>query len=479
MKDIDLSLDMLKVPLMEGYSPSVGTWVSATEQNKGVLTAAEVADNVALPWTRNRPVLVYESCRLGRADYDAVIVAAENGITVMLPEACSYMGCTVTVRAFPGISSVTVADSAGKSMCSVRGGTSAEFFWDDGKFVTMSVSGAGGSGGMSGYDQPYKNGMWAFDPFNNPITMLADSRLNDVFVTGTAKKNGVTNNALQVTGIKFVDIPTNKLPDNFVVIRMKPTNEEWDRKSFFLLTTYDNKTVPVWAAYGCSLPDKDGKIIARSLLGFCSPDSIEGNALSYQVDMFNQVANPYINMQWLPFNFRLSDMEMDGDGFMYIGLSCSLDSGQIRGWGMADRNTDRIIMSPASLTMGLKWATTKISPGLSSVMIPVSKTNRDILVSFYGHTASSYNLPNIAILDEESFWDDSPRILLDRFVPVTRGGYGWDLTHGSLVRFQALIPKEYVVKNISTWIGFTSITLCFESIGTNGNSVISLCTEPV
>ena len=55
---IDLTLDGLKVPALTGYETKIGTVVKETAENKGRLTAAEVADNIAMPWIRSRPIQV-------------------------------------------------------------------------------------------------------------------------------------------------------------------------------------------------------------------------------------------------------------------------------------------------------------------------------------------------------------------------------------------------------------------------------------
>lgn len=361
---IDLTLDGLKVPALTGYETKIGTVVKETAENKGRLTAAEVADNIAMPWIRSRPIQVDSDCTLGRADYDARIMAVTPGITITLGSA-SYVGCTITVYAcFEDGADVTVKKGNDTAL-SVSSSSSVAFLWNGTEFV-LSPSSSGGQGATSSpfEIQPYENGETSWDIYDDPPMTTNDFLNRGVIPCGNVTVAGIldTFNYASVTGV-LVD-GNNCDDENMLVIKVKLNNITYPHKKFFLLV---KATVPssvsnvkgetVYIAQGLNPPDENGKFFGVQYnLG---SSSYGGWIKSCQKDMFNNMnlfqktldsrAGTYTAYAWVPFNFTIIppdwDWEKDAypigipfdkDGFVYIKITSTANNINIAGWGIAD-----------------------------------------------------------------------------------------------------------------------------------------------
>lgn len=99
---IDLTLDGLKLPDINGYVPPFGTKITRTDLNKGGLSTREVSEDVLMPFSLMRPKTVTEDSATTEVEYDAKIVfTAASGTTpsaghILTMGNGSYVGCTVT-----------------------------------------------------------------------------------------------------------------------------------------------------------------------------------------------------------------------------------------------------------------------------------------------------------------------------------------------------------------------------------------------
>lgn len=101
---IDLTLDELLVPDIPDYTPDFGQKITRTATNKGGLSTEEVAANVALPFKKQRPIVITETGTTTQIQYDCKLVLNSNTrIDVTLGNG-AYVGCTVTVLNISAIS---------------------------------------------------------------------------------------------------------------------------------------------------------------------------------------------------------------------------------------------------------------------------------------------------------------------------------------------------------------------------------------
>ena len=94
--DIDLTLDSLKIPNINGTFP-FGTKITPTAENKGGLSTAEVNSNIMLPFAQMRPKVVTEDSITTVVEYDAKIVfsaSLQEGVDLTLL-AGDYEGCRI------------------------------------------------------------------------------------------------------------------------------------------------------------------------------------------------------------------------------------------------------------------------------------------------------------------------------------------------------------------------------------------------
>lgn len=71
---IDLTLDSMLVPAINGYTPIVGTKIMKTASNKGGLTTQQVVENIAMPFLKQRSIIVEESEESSIIEYNANIM---------------------------------------------------------------------------------------------------------------------------------------------------------------------------------------------------------------------------------------------------------------------------------------------------------------------------------------------------------------------------------------------------------------------
>lgn len=93
MASIDLTLNGIKIPALDGYTPPFGT-----KKVSGGLSTQEVNDNVIAPFVKQRPVEITENSSTGSVEYNACLVINQAGATLTLGSG-SFIGCVVKVIA--------------------------------------------------------------------------------------------------------------------------------------------------------------------------------------------------------------------------------------------------------------------------------------------------------------------------------------------------------------------------------------------
>lgn len=86
---IDLTLDSMLVPALEGYKPVVGKKIEYTALNKGGLNTQQVVENIAMPFVKQRSILVEESATSSVIEYDASIMISGENVTLTLDRGVS------------------------------------------------------------------------------------------------------------------------------------------------------------------------------------------------------------------------------------------------------------------------------------------------------------------------------------------------------------------------------------------------------
>ena len=129
MATIDLSLNALKIPALDNFTPDFGTMITETQANKGGLSTFEVNSNMMLPWSYMRPKVVVENSTTTEVEYDAKIVFSSSlqaGVTLTLG-AATYEGCELLIK---NLSSYACTVSKGAWSYSVPAGSYVKLEWD-------------------------------------------------------------------------------------------------------------------------------------------------------------------------------------------------------------------------------------------------------------------------------------------------------------------------------------------------------------
>lgn len=212
---------------------------------------------------------------------------------------------------------------------------------------------------MSGnYPVPqFNGGVCYWDGYDN---LAADSELySNIMLYGSVTKvlYGIWNNSYMITinqGTGFAQ-PKSGMPERCAVIKVKLNDLTNDKKAFFLKQSNgDNQAYGYISAYLC---DKN-TLIPYKFLGTDNSDKGTGEGVNIRFDMFNGNAQQTRYHQWLSYSFNLQDAEssIDDDGYIYIGITSTVATYYISGWGVANRNTDFLwqnayVMTAASLPM--------------------------------------------------------------------------------------------------------------------------------
>lgn len=135
--NLDLTLDGMKVPAIDGYTPPFGTKITRTDINRGGLSTREVTENVLMPFARMRPTVVTENSSTGDIEYDAKIIFSpdlESGATLTLGEG-AYPGCELTLR---NMSSYACTAERSAWSATVPAGSSVKLEWNGTSWDTVT-----------------------------------------------------------------------------------------------------------------------------------------------------------------------------------------------------------------------------------------------------------------------------------------------------------------------------------------------------
>ena len=133
--DIDLTLDSLKIPNINGTFP-FGTKITPTTENKGGLSTAEVNSNIMLPFTQMRPKVCSSNSTTSQVEYDAkVVFNAPTGVTpsagyTLTMGDGTYIGCTVTFTNLMEYACTVMQSDGTTTLFSVPAGKTLSAMWN-------------------------------------------------------------------------------------------------------------------------------------------------------------------------------------------------------------------------------------------------------------------------------------------------------------------------------------------------------------
>ena len=122
MATIDLTLDGIKIPALDGYTPPFGT-----KKVSGGLSTQEVNDNVIAGFVKQRPVEITEDSSTGTVQFNANLVLSTAGVTLNLGSG-AYKGCRVIVSA-AAAGALAFTGSSGSKTVSLTAGSVRTLTW--------------------------------------------------------------------------------------------------------------------------------------------------------------------------------------------------------------------------------------------------------------------------------------------------------------------------------------------------------------
>ena len=122
MATIDLTLNSIKIPALDGYTPPFGT-----KKVSGGLSTQEVNDNIIAGFLKQRPVEITEDSTTGSVEYNASLVLTTSGLTLYLG-AGAYTGCEVKVL-FPSGGSMQYTGKTGTVTDALQAGATIRYLW--------------------------------------------------------------------------------------------------------------------------------------------------------------------------------------------------------------------------------------------------------------------------------------------------------------------------------------------------------------
>lgn len=128
MATIDLTLNGIKIPALDGYTPPFGTKVVS-----GGLTTQEVNDNVIAPFVKERAIEITEDSSTGNIEYNANLVITTNYAALTLGSG-SYQGCKVTVSTTQSYAFIKFNSTS----CVCISKSAATFIWNGSSWAVAS-----------------------------------------------------------------------------------------------------------------------------------------------------------------------------------------------------------------------------------------------------------------------------------------------------------------------------------------------------
>ena len=121
---IDLTLDALLVPALEGYTPVIGRKIEYTSKNKGGLSTQQVIENVALPFVKQRAISVESSDVTTVVEYNASLVIHGDNTVISLGNGAAS---GIQIEIFSAVDSKIIFNNRGAE--NMFSGNFYKFLW--------------------------------------------------------------------------------------------------------------------------------------------------------------------------------------------------------------------------------------------------------------------------------------------------------------------------------------------------------------
>lgn len=258
--------------------------------------------------------------------------------------------------------------------------------------------------------------------------------------------------------------PKTTLPTHFHVFKMRVNGTESMKKTVFIRATWESTYSHGYKNAWLCTTDTDHSI-KKWIGGGCPDTGTSGTYGSLQYDMFNVNANNgYGYHSWVGYNVDLEEEDIDEDGFIYIGYTCTNSTHYVSGVGIADRNYNmrytngRAINNACLPTRGITFSESNNNSNFCNSSIPRATTYSNsqwleipydsvsddgLLLTFLGSLYSAVNTSNA----------DMKLILTDTGETVRRTGdyiskwKQWvNNVNGSLYLFNGDSPAYYFTK---------------------------------
>lgn len=200
----------------------------------------------------------------------------------------------------------------------------------------------------------YSDGICYWDGYEN---LSADSDLyNNILTYGSVTSKalyGSWYSAYMITlnqGGAFAQ-PKAGMPSRCFVIKVHLNDLTNNKKTFFVKQcNADSQAYGYYSAYLCN----KNTLVPYKFLGTDEADKGSGEGRSIRYNMFNGASQQMRYHQWITFNFDLDKAtdSIDSEGYVYIGITSTVATFYISGWGIANRNTDFVWQNAYVMTYG-------------------------------------------------------------------------------------------------------------------------------
>lgn len=266
MATIDLTLDALKIPNINGTFP-FGKKITQTELNHGGLSTTEVNSNVMLPFTQMRPKICDEDSDTSQVEYDAKVVfnapqgtTPAAGYTLTMGNG-TYVGCTVTYTNLMEYACTVKQSDGTTTLFSVPAGKTMSAMWNGTAWLWTTT------GSVTANDPtPVSSAAVQAAIGNIRFTSLADVDVdqNIDYLTAAARSYTMPGNGLLVAKIiKASSGYTFTLRVNGVIIDSLGIYESYSGNVGFELKAFvkKNDVVSFWTDAPNSIQCKINKMV--------------------------------------------------------------------------------------------------------------------------------------------------------------------------------------------------------------------------
>lgn len=140
---IDLTLNSLWIPNIDGYTPPFGTKVNTTHANKGGLSTRETNNNIISAFAKMRPILISFSEITSEVEFDArLMINATDEITLALGNG-TYAGCVVSIINDTAFSHTLSCTSVSETTDIIEAHNQLELIWNGTKWQNLLAPAVG------------------------------------------------------------------------------------------------------------------------------------------------------------------------------------------------------------------------------------------------------------------------------------------------------------------------------------------------